>query len=490
VKPADPAAGTDTQKATEPSAAADSEKPPVAKPGEPKTPSKPPETPAAAPDKPASEPTDKPESPAPADAPAGETPEGADKPTGETESTDKPEIPKVEYEPFEDVREELLKLVRDERTRALVDERAKQAVEMIGQLRRTLRAEIQEEMSASSQKEEGEEEENSTEKREARQKALEAELGKRLAENAATWAAKNGFQFRETEALSQQELVDHDEYGKSIAIARDPFDPAAFSRNQFQMPQTLTVAQRLFSASSALFVVETSEGQSSDPDAGEVKYAWWVTRDVEAHVATFDESGVRKQVEKAYRLREAQPVAEKRAAAIAALIADGLKKDGGEPGILPTMSDTVADQTVTGDKESVQLTVLPSPPFSWLQRSFAGMQSNPFAQPQLEFGRIPGVEGAGDEFMRTVTTMPVGEVKAIPNFDRSVFYIVHVKARTPGPEDTLGIEALQQQFLSEKAPESPVFGGLARSQSSEIRQQWMTQFLKRYDVDPQVLNSI
>ena len=487
-KPADPPADTEAKAATEPPTPADSEKPPVAKPGEPKTPDKPAETPAAAPDKPASEPTDKPESPAPADTPAAETPEGTDKPTDKPESTDKPETPKVEYEPFEDVRDELLKLVKEERTRELVDERVKQAVDKIGQLRRTLRTEIQATTSASDTSEAVDD----TESFEARQKAQEAELGKRLAENAATWAAENGFQFRETEALSQQELVDHEDYGKSIAVARDPFDMEAFSRNQFrQMPQTLTVAQRLFSASSALFVVETSEGQSSDPDAGEVKFAWWVTRDVEAHVATFDEAGVRKQVEKAHRLREAQPVAEKRAEAIAALITEGLKKDSGEPGILATMSDAVAEQTVTGDKDSVQLTVLPSPPFSWLQRSFSGMQSNPFAQqPQVEFGRIPGVEGAGDEFMQTVTEMQVGEVKAIPNFDRSVYYVVHVKARTPGPEDTLGIEALQQQFLSEKAPESPLFGGLARSQSSEIRQQWMTEFLKRYDVDPQVLNSI
>ena len=487
-KPASPPAGTDAKAATKPASPTENEKPTAAKPGEPKTPSKPAETPAAAPDKPASESTDKPESSAPADAPAAKTPDGADKPADENDSTDKPETPKVEYEPFEDVRDELVKLVKEERTRELVDERVKQAVETIGQLRRTLRTEIQAEPTVSDTSEAVDD----TESFEARQKAQEAELGKRLAENAATWAAENGFQFRETEVLSQQELVDHEDYGESIAVARDPFDPAAFSRNQFQMPQTLTVAQRLFSASSALFIVEISEGQSSDPVAGEVKFAWWVTRDVEAHVAKFEDSGVRKQVEKAHRLREAQPVAEKRAEAIAALITEGLKKDSGEPGILTTMSDAVAEQTVTGDKESVQLTVLPSPPFSWLQRSFAGMQSNPFAQqqPRVEFGRIPGVEGAGDEFMRTVTEMQVGEVKAIPNFDRSVYYVVHVKARTPGTDDTLGIEALQQQFLSEKAPESPLFGGLARSQSSEIRQQWMTQFLKRYDVDPQVLNSI
>lgn len=133
------------------------------------------------------------------------------------------------------------------------------------------------------------------------------------------------------------------------------------------------------------------------------------------------------------------------------------------------------------------LSVISSPPFSWYRQSFQGMQMNPFSGPTLEFGDIPGINGVDENFMKTVAETAVGEVVVIPNFDRSTYYVVHVKARNPsGPEDP-GADAVRQQFITENAPMSRIYGQMANTASSAMHQRWLTEFMRKYGIDPATL---
>lgn len=457
-----------------------------------------PETPAApeaTDDQPESEATPEATSETPAPETPAEEPKGSD--DGDTESSpETEEVEAVEYTPIEEVRDEIEEQLRAERVRELVDERIAQLTgegSEVGLFAKK-RVEFDEAVKAEFAEKNEEIEPGDTEAREKRQQEIREEVTSRLSEALGAWATKNNFLFRETEALSQQELVEHEDYGESVAIAREPFDPDAFRANQFQMPERKTIAQLLFEGSYHLPIESVAESfvMNDDSSGGTMmKYVWWETGEVDAHLAEFDDAGVRDQVEEAWRLREARPTAEERADAVAKLVTDELAKPADDAGNPKTMTDAVANQTVTGKDDAVQLTVLASGPFSWLRQSNPGMQQNMFfQQPQLEFGRIPGVDGADDDFMKTISEMEIGDVRAIPNFDRSVYYVVHLKSRFPDSGSELDVRNLQQQFLSERAPVSPVYSQLAGSQSSEVGQQWMTEFFKRYNVDPETLGSI
>ena len=464
-----------------------------------------PATPAEAADEPESETTpeeaadSEPETPA---APASETPEEEkpeDEDGTEPESEATPEteeVEAVEYTPLEEVRDEIEDQLRNERVRELVNQRVDEVTGAGNKagLFATLRVKFDEEVKAGFDEKGEEIEVGDTEAREERQQAIRDEVTSRLAEALGKWAADNNFLYRETEALSQQELVEHEEYSESVAVAREPFDPNAFRANQFQTPERKTVAQLLFENSYHLPIENVAESfvMNSDSTGGTmVKYVWWETGEVEAHLASFDEAGIRDQVEEAWRLREARPTAQERADSVAKLVTDELAKPADDEGNTRTMTEALTGETVSGKDDAVQLSVLSSGPFSWLRQSNPAMQQNMFfQQPQIEFGRIPGVDGADDEFMKTISEMEVGDVRSIPNVDRSVYYVVHLKSRFPDSDNELDVRNLQEQFISERAPVSPVYRQLAGSQSSEVGQQWMTEFFKRYNVDPDTLNSI
>jgi hypothetical protein len=118
------------------------------------------------------------------------------------------------------------------------------------------------------------------------------------------------------------------------------------------------------------------------------------------------------------------------------------------------------------------------------------MQMNPFAQPTIEFGFIPGIDGVDDNFMKTVSETPVGEVVVIPNFTKQVYYVIYVKARNPSGEDDPSLAPVRQQFITENAPMSPVYGQLANSQASEIHQAWLADFFAKHNVSVEELDAI
>lgn len=465
--------------------------------------------------KPAS--TSKPEGEEPAE-PADATKEG-------TEDAAAPDLPEVKYRSFEEVRDEIRDLMLREKTEERIEKQIAAAIAAVKDWRFTLR--------------------------EKNPDISDEDLAAGIAAEAQTYAAENGLKFVNTgEFLSQQELIEHDEY--KIGTAREPFDPSNF----MAQTQPQTAAARLFTGANSLFIPEEAQGQFDD-----TRYAFWSSGEKEEHVPTLDEPGVREQVEKAVRLQNARAEAEARAKAIAESLAAKFAESS-----IVSMAEGIADQSVLGTKapatadpadedgatepepantdtepastenESTDedksegenscgdeeegeadeatpleaganepevvgeeksdepiddpLSVISTPPFTWYRQSSQGMQMNPFGQPTLEFGFIPGIDGVDDNFMKTVAETPVGEVVVIPNFTKRIYYVVYVKARNPSGQDDPSLEPVRQQFITENVPMSQIYSQLAGSQGSSVSQAWQAQFFTKHNVSVEELDAI
>lgn len=447
----------------------------------------------------------KPEGKEPADA----TKEG-------TEDAAAPELSEVKYRSFEEVRDEIRDLMLREKTEERIEKQIAAAITAVKDWRFTLREDNPE--------------------------ISDEELAAGIAEKAQTYADKNGLKFVTTgEFLSQQELIEHDEY--KIGTAREPFDPSNF----MAQAQPQTAAARLFTGANSLFIPEEAQSQFDD-----TRYAFWSSGEKEEHVPTLDEPGVREQVEKAVRLKNARAAAEARAKALAESLAAKFAESS-----IVSMAEGIADQSVFGakapeatdpaeedttkpesastetkssdddesegkescdDEEGEEseaapaeaatsepevvseeksdepvddpLSVISTPPFTWYRQSSQGMQMNPFGQPSLEFGFIPGIEGVDDDFMKTVAETPVGEVVVIPNFTKQVYYVVYVKARNPSGQDDPSLAPVRQQFITENVPMSQIYSQLAGSQGSSVSQAWQAQFFTKHNVSIEELDAI
>ncbi|NQV29094.1 MAG: hypothetical protein HQ518_32470 [Rhodopirellula sp.] len=448
------------------------------------------------------------------DAPIDKAPaETGDAPKEGSEEPATPALSEIKYRAFEEVRDEIRDLMLREKTEARIEKQMTAAIAAVKDWRFNLR--------------------------EASPEISDEDLAAGIAAKAKAYAAANGLKFvNVTDFLSHQELIDHKEY--RLGTAREPFDPSNFM-NQTQ-PQT--AAARLFTGATTLFVPEEAQGQFDD-----TRYAFWAAGEKEQHVPTLDEPGVRDQVEKAVRLKNARPKAEARAKSLAEAISSKFAESS-----IVSMAEGIADQSVLGksapaevipktddtsapasksdegkasdeaeNKESCgdeaaadaapanaangkpqpvenqpvdaatsdePLSVISSPPFTWLRQSSQGMQMNPFAQPTVEFGVIPGIDGVDDHFMQTVADAAVGAVVVIPNFTKDVYYVVHVKARNPSGKDDPGLASVRQQFISENAPMSPIYSRLANAQASETHQAWIADFFAKHNVDVAELDAI
>jgi hypothetical protein len=102
---------------------------------------------------------------------------------------------------------------------------------------------------------------------------------------------------------------------------------------------------------------------------------------------------------------------------------------------------------------------------------------------------IPGVKAAGDAFMKAIfNEMQVGDVRVVPNFGESIFYVVKVKTRHP--EDEAEKEGFRARFLKER-----LFGGnsfmgggqstydyLAVPEQQRIGSEWVKRLEAKYNL--------
>jgi len=240
-----------------------------------------------------------------------------------------------------------------------------------------------------------------------------------------SFAKEHHLRYVKTDLLSAEEFVNTEKY--SIVEAIEPVN------NPLKQLNARTTVRRLFdSQPDQLYTVD----EAQDPLSNN-RYVYWKIEDVESHVPTFDEPGVEEQVLEAWKREKARPMAEKRAEELAAVLRESDK----------SMSETFSNETVTGEEDGLLMTVLPTDSFSWLRRP-AAPGTDPFSAPRAVLSTISGIDKAGNDFMRTVFDgMTNGEVKAVPNADKSVYYVVQVKNRTSSTPE--GEEKHRQDFMRE-----------------------------------------
>lgn len=276
---------------------------------------------------------------------------------------------------------------------------------------------------------------------------LKPEEAKKLADDSRaalqTVAKQQGMTFEETGLLSGFELSELGGIGK----ARDP------NESDMMRGGATLLLQQFFANDSLL---NPFQGQESDD-----MYVAWKVQDVASHVPQLDDPGVREQVIRVWKLKQAEPLARKRAEDLAALV-DKSKKP---------MSEALAGKTVAEAKESVALSVHETPEFSWLRES-AAPSMNPFGPrmpPQISDPIF--IEKPGDEFMEVVfeKLSKPDDVAVAPNADKSVFYVVKLKERKPASRDA---------FLK-----TPLFGqgGFFQTPYEQLARQEQGELITRYN---------
>ena len=265
----------------------------------------------------------------------------------------------------------------------------------------------------------------------------------------------------ETPMLSAAELRASEDF--KIGLATDPQDETA-GRQQ----QVASVIDHVFGQRG-----DSTHSPEIAEDAGtKNRYAYWITERNEPHVPKFEEPGVRDQVVKAWKLKQAAPKAEERAKALAKQAVDQQK----------LLTEVLAGQTVDGSKDGLQLTVIAPPEFSHFTRQGASApQLNPLdtgSQP-VELTQIPGLDKIDEDFMKGVDRMKLGATDVVPNADRTGFFVIHLKARMDVAADD---EAPQSKEFLEKWPFSVAADQLASVETMPLRRDWSESIERKYNV--------
>lgn len=288
------------------------------------------------------------------------------------------------------------------------------------------------------------------------------ELAPSLSAELEKFAKENQLKYVETRPVSARELYDaEEEY--PIGHATEPVV------NEFSNAEPATVIATLFNAPEQLLLPMRAN------DTARNMYVYWKVEDIAQHQPKFDDPGIREQVLTAWKRNSARPKAEERAKQLAELVR---KSDAGA-------AEALKGQTINGKEDGPAVSVIPTTPVSWLRVTTVpstGMM--PDRRPSLS--EIPGVELPDNEFMKTIfEQMKVGDVNVLPNADRSVYYVVKVKSRTPSePSD---IEAHRQAFLREDLfSGGGMFGGfttydyLLSPEQQQTRMAWFQQLEAKY----------
>lgn len=135
------------------------------------------------------------------------------------------------------------------------------------------------------------------------------------------------------------------------------------------------------------------------------EFIYWKTDEVEPKILSFEEC--KDQVERFVKLQKASELA-----VAAAKKAAGEVRQSGK-----SLAESYAGQP---NKK-----VIESGLFSWISVDFQG---------RLERGQVPGVEYAGDEFMRDVFSLNKGEFGTALNNPKTIAYLVHIKSEQTDPD--------------------------------------------------------
>ncbi len=177
------------------------------------------------------------------------------------------------------------------------------------------------------------------------------------------------------------------------------------------------------------------------------EYLYWLTDQQEGYVPEF--ADVREEVAQAWKTQEARKLAEEAAKTLAADVTKG-----------KSLKDIHGDKTIESGK------------FTWLRGP-----NTPYGaggQPQLS--EVTGIDQAGDDFMRAVFNLGVGETGVAPNQSRNIFYVVRVTARIPSDD------ILREQFVGSRMGHQSVMP-VAQLERRQLEQLWFQDLAKEFDVE-------
>ena len=283
------------------------------------------------------------------------------------------------------------------------------------------------------------------------------------------YAEKHGLEYKETEEMSQLEMMTS--IDERIGSATDPVSATGASRSR------TSVAEEVFEmeGSGRGYRLSKFSPRRADIPRG-ARYTYWKTLEVPAKPPELKDALVHKKVLEAWKLEKARPLAEKRANELVALIKQG------EADIAAALSG----QTINGTNDSPAASIRETAKFSWLRLP----QSLPqFGLQQPTESTIDGIGQPGYPFMKTIfDDMQDGDVKVVANASRSAFYVVRVHDRDGVTTEVEGVTALadlQKQFLREKfsnfLPTPYEFIG-AEIQAM-VDNRWRAGFRQRFGID-------
>ena len=180
-------------------------------------------------------------------------------------------------------------------------------------------------------------------------------------------------------------------------------------------------------------------------DLGGNRYLSWRIEDQPEFVPTFQDA--REDVERAWRIVNARPLAEQRAREIA----DKAQAGG-------TLAEA-AGPTATPPAETVG-------PFTWLSRSNAPFGSTP------ELSQPAGLSMPGEAFMKATFALDPGGVAVAFNEPKTVCYAIRMVGFEPAEE------VLRERFLDERTDQRRMAFVAAEERDQAVRS-WLTDLEKR-----------
>lgn len=239
-------------------------------------------------------------------------------------------------------------------------------------------------------------------------------------------AKAQGLEYRVI-ALSTPVEVDEDEIGR--AFSRAPTGLAPFVDSAFQPNKQPYVPEAV-----RAFLTGT-------------EYLYWITQRQEGYTPEFADA--RKDVEQAWRTLEARKIAKEAAEKMAA----EAKKD-------QSLKDIYGDKVIETGK------------FTWMR----GPNTPSGAGGRPTLSEVTGIDQAGEQFMRVVFNLQVGEVGVAPNQSQNIFYVVRVVGRTPGDD------LLREQFIGSRFGYQSVMP-IASFERQQLERQWFQDLAKEFNVE-------
>jgi hypothetical protein len=182
------------------------------------------------------------------------------------------------------------------------------------------------------------------------------------------------------------------------------------------------------------------------------RYLSWKTEDLPPFVPSFESA--RADVERAWRIVEARPLARQLADEIAAAATGG-----------GSLAAVVSEKFAARKLEATTVG-----PFTWLGRNAATFGAPPMlAQPD-------GLAMPGEEFMQAVFALQPGGTAVAFNEPRTVCYVIRLVEYRPDDE------ALRQRFLDASTDERRLLE-IARQEEAQAVSRWIDEIERKYALD-------